>query len=430
MVSEQTMDMKDLFETKAKGRSDGKAKEKILVLIPEMTFVSVDSRVLILETTFVGVESRVLIPETTFVGVESMVLILETNVWDTLVYPSDTLVILTEEFRQRMMADALEKVAKASIGAQSTSERTSARSKLRAERAAVHKQRALEKAVSQKTVVVYILATKVITFSSILAKALAEKEKRDLLAVKEQAERNRLAENLDADIKRWSNGKEKNLRLVSFLAKLYEVLYCNLETKLGEMLVVCDYSANHLLGQLLSHHSHQSSQVLEWNHRYNIVKSLACAIRYLHEELEEQVIHKNITSSAIFIDPDMNPRLGSFALAEFLARNEHGPHVVVDKRVYVHGIFGYMEPEYMEAGEATPMADVYSFGVVMLEVVSGQMAVEFRNPEVLLVKRVHGLVKLAMACTQSNLDLRPTMSKVVSILDGHDRCFTEDGQKE
>ncbi|GJW83324.1 hypothetical protein Tco_0156469 [Tanacetum coccineum] len=50
--------------------------------------------VLIPETTFVGVESRVLIPETTFVGVESRVLIPETTVWDTLVYPSDTLVIL------------------------------------------------------------------------------------------------------------------------------------------------------------------------------------------------------------------------------------------------------------------------------------------------------------------------------------------------
>ncbi|GKB16120.1 hypothetical protein Tco_0850043 [Tanacetum coccineum] len=99
--------MKDLFETKAKGRSDGKAKEKILVLIPETTFVGVESRVLIPETTFVGVESRVLIPETTFVGVESRVLIPETTfvgvesrvlipettVWDTLVYPSDTLVI-------------------------------------------------------------------------------------------------------------------------------------------------------------------------------------------------------------------------------------------------------------------------------------------------------------------------------------------------
>ncbi|XP_052309217.1 auxilin-like protein 1 isoform X5 [Populus trichocarpa] len=44
------------------------------------------------------------------------------------------------------------------------------------------------------------------------AKALAEKNMRDLLAQKEQAERNRLAETLDADVKRWSSGKERNLR--------------------------------------------------------------------------------------------------------------------------------------------------------------------------------------------------------------------------
>ncbi|KAG8497578.1 hypothetical protein CXB51_008796 [Gossypium anomalum] len=44
------------------------------------------------------------------------------------------------------------------------------------------------------------------------AKALEEKNMRDLLAQREQAERNRLAESLDADVKRWSSGKEGNLR--------------------------------------------------------------------------------------------------------------------------------------------------------------------------------------------------------------------------
>ncbi|GJT03765.1 hypothetical protein Tco_0838227 [Tanacetum coccineum] len=68
-------------------------KVDLRVLIPETTFVGVESRILIPETTFVSVESKVLIPETTFVGVESRVFILETTVWDTLVYPSDTLVI-------------------------------------------------------------------------------------------------------------------------------------------------------------------------------------------------------------------------------------------------------------------------------------------------------------------------------------------------
>uniref|UniRef100_A0A7N0RBG3 J domain-containing protein n=2 Tax=Kalanchoe fedtschenkoi TaxID=63787 RepID=A0A7N0RBG3_KALFE len=44
------------------------------------------------------------------------------------------------------------------------------------------------------------------------AKALAEKNTRDLIAQREQAERHRLAESLDAEVKRWSNGKQGNLR--------------------------------------------------------------------------------------------------------------------------------------------------------------------------------------------------------------------------
>ncbi|KAG8373219.1 hypothetical protein BUALT_Bualt11G0000900 [Buddleja alternifolia] len=44
------------------------------------------------------------------------------------------------------------------------------------------------------------------------ANALAEKNRRDLLAQREREERNRVAESLDAEVKRWSSGKEGNLR--------------------------------------------------------------------------------------------------------------------------------------------------------------------------------------------------------------------------
>ncbi|KAL8034048.1 hypothetical protein ABFX02_12G001600 [Erythranthe guttata] len=44
------------------------------------------------------------------------------------------------------------------------------------------------------------------------ANALAEKNSRDLLAQRETEERNRVAESLDAELKRWSSGKERNLR--------------------------------------------------------------------------------------------------------------------------------------------------------------------------------------------------------------------------
>ncbi|KAM6544680.1 hypothetical protein CsatB_025416 [Cannabis sativa] len=229
-------------------------------------------------------------------------------------------------------------------------------------------------------------------------------------------------------------------------------------TEQGEMLVVYDYSANRLLSHLLFHHGHHHHHHhLQWNHRYNIIKSLASAIHYLHEEWEEQVIHRNITSSAVILDPDMNPRLTAFALAEFLTRNEHGHHVVTDSKKSVRGIFGYMSPESIESGEATTMADVYSFGVVMLEVVSGQMAVDFRRPEVLLVQKVREfiarqrpleeladftmngeynykelmrLIKLGIECTDSNPQSRPSMRQIVQILDGNDKSFMEQWQKK
>ncbi|GAB2267245.1 hypothetical protein Dimus_002230 [Dionaea muscipula] len=243
-------------------------------------------------------------------------------------------------------------------------------------------------------------------------------------------------------------------------------------TEQGEMLVVYDFSASRLLSHLLFHHQirgrgrgrrrqSESTTTLQWHDRYNIIKSLASAILYLHEEWDEQVIHRNITSNSIVIDHDMNPRLTSFALAEFLTRNEHDNHhiVMTDKKTSVQGIFGYISPEYMESGKANTEADIYSFGVVMLEMISGRMAVDFRYPEVLLVKRVHefeeegtergALLELAderldgefdarefsrvatlgLACTRSNPELRPTIRQIVSILDGNDSSFIQ-GQKK
>lgn len=224
-------------------------------------------------------------------------------------------------------------------------------------------------------------------------------------------------------------------------------------TEQGEMLVVYDYMPNRFLSYLLFH---DQNTILQWRNRYNIIKSLACAVRYLHEEWDEQVIHKNITSSSVTIDPDMNPRLGSFALAEFLTRNEDPYHVVEDQNRKVSGIFGHMSPEYMRSGEATAMADVYSFGIVVLEVVTGQMAVDFRRPEVLLVEKVHEfeekgrsleeladrrldgnynrtellrLIKLGIACTKSNPESRPSMRQAVSILNGYDHWLVDNMPK-
>ncbi|XP_017255327.1 auxilin-like protein 1 [Daucus carota subsp. sativus] len=141
----------------------------------------------------------------------------------------------TAEVRQRMMAEARGKFEKATTTAKPLAEKTLLDAKLRSERAAVDRAtaearaRALEKALSKKpTATEDIRKSDKACIESALrskarlereervmeraAKALAEKNMRDLLAQKEEAEKNRLAESLDAEIKRWSTGKEGNLR--------------------------------------------------------------------------------------------------------------------------------------------------------------------------------------------------------------------------
>ncbi|CAH8383245.1 unnamed protein product [Eruca vesicaria subsp. sativa] len=230
-------------------------------------------------------------------------------------------------------------------------------------------------------------------------------------------------------------------------------------TEHGEMLVVYDYSANRKLSHLLFHSQIPGNTVLRWKNRYNVIKSLACAVRYLHEEWDEQVVHRNITSSTIFLDRDMNPRLCGFALAEFLSRNDQAHHAA-KKKGSAQGIFGYMAPEYMESGEATTAADVYSFGMVILEMVTGQPAVDYtrKKEDALLVLRIRDLVgnkkkpleeiadvhlddeyerremarvlRLGLVCTRTDPKLRPSISQVVCTLDGSERFFEEEGGKE
>ncbi|KAB5511967.1 hypothetical protein DKX38_028995 [Salix brachista] len=107
---------------------------------------------------------------------------------------------------------------------------------------------------------------------------------------------------------------------------------------------------------------------------------------------------------------------------------------------------GYMAPEYALYGYLTYKADVYSFGVVALEIVSGMNNAKFRRGEnfvclldwVLYLqkngdimemvdprlgsafnkKEVVRMINVALLCTNQSPALRPTMSIVVSMLEG------------
>ncbi|KAH7510561.1 hypothetical protein FEM48_ZijujUnG0114100 [Ziziphus jujuba var. spinosa] len=107
---------------------------------------------------------------------------------------------------------------------------------------------------------------------------------------------------------------------------------------------------------------------------------------------------------------------------------------------------GYMAPEYALWGYLTYKADIYSYGVVALEIVAGKNNMKYRPSEnyaglvdwalVLQQKgdlmdlvdprlgsdfnkeEVVRLIKVALLCTNPSPALRPTMSAVLSMLEG------------
>ncbi|KAJ9694501.1 hypothetical protein PVL29_010135 [Vitis rotundifolia] len=134
----------------------------------------------------------------------------------------------------------------------------------------------------------------------------------------------------------------------------------------GEILLVYDLMLNGSLDKALF----EARTPLPWSHRRKILMGVASALAYLHEECENQVIHRDVKSSNIMLDEGFNARLGDFGLARQI-EHDKSPDATV-----AAGTMGYLAPEYLLTGRATDKTDVFSYGAVVLEVASGRRPIE------------------------------------------------------
>ncbi|XP_066359824.1 L-type lectin-domain containing receptor kinase IX.1-like [Miscanthus floridulus] len=136
------------------------------------------------------------------------------------------------------------------------------------------------------------------------------------------------------------------------------------------------------------HSSDGGESFLTWPERYQIILGLGSALRYLHQEWEQRVVHGDIKPSNIMLDDSLGAKLGDFGLARL---SDHGGRWQTTKAVL--GTAGYIDPEFVNTRHPSTHADVYSFGIVLLEVVSGRSPVVLRQgePPFVLLKWVWGL---------------------------------------
>lgn len=139
-----------------------------------------------------------------------------------------------------------------------------------------------------------------------------------------------------------------------------------------ELVLVYEYLPNGSLDNILHNRNLNSSAVLSWDKRVNIILGVASALTYLHEECERQIIHRDVKSCNIMLDADFTAKLGDFGLAEV-----YDEHSCANRESTIPaGTMGYLAPEYVYSGVPTEKTDVYSFGVVVLEVATGKRPVE------------------------------------------------------
>ncbi|XP_019185433.1 PREDICTED: cysteine-rich receptor-like protein kinase 2 [Ipomoea nil] len=188
--------------------------------------------------------------------------------------------------------------------------------------------------------------------------------------------------------------------------------------------------------------------MLNWKQRVDIILGTARGLAYLHEQFDVCIIHRDIKSSNILLDDEFQPKIADFGLARLLPENNS--HLTTK----FAGTLGYTAPEYAIHGHLSEKVDIYSFGIVILEIISGRRSSDikiepvteylleqawklYENDQHLRLvdnnldsneyeaEEVKRMLEIALVCTQSPSNIRPSMSELVVMLSSNDASIIQ-----
>ncbi|XP_009613694.2 rust resistance kinase Lr10-like isoform X1 [Nicotiana tomentosiformis] len=182
---------------------------------------------------------------------------------------------------------------------------------------------------------------------------------------------------------------------------------------------------------------------LGWPILYKIALGIARGLEYLHRGCNTRILHFDIKPHNILLDDDFCPKISDFGLAKLCVKKES-----VVSMLGARGTIGYIAPEIVcrNLGGVSHKSDVYSYGMMVLEMVGGRKNVDVgvdRTSEIYfphwLYRRIEldeelqligitneeekecakKMVIMSLWCIQTDPSNRPSMSKVVEMLEGN-----------
>ncbi|XWS18918.1 hypothetical protein CRYUN_Cryun32bG0086100 [Craigia yunnanensis] len=198
--------------------------------------------------------------------------------------------------------------------------------------------------------------------------------------------------------------------------------------------LIFEYIAN---GNLEHHLSESSTNILTWEQRLKIATEAAQGLEFLHNDCKPPIIHRDVKSSNILLNEDLQAKLADFGLSRTFPVDDDTP-----VSLFVAGTPGYLDPEYIISNNLTQKSDVYSFGVVLLEIITCRPVftkshetshisewvrsmlsngdvkniVDTRLQGDFDVNSVSKAIELALACVSPEFAARPVMSYLVKEL--------------
>ncbi|KAK1581911.1 hypothetical protein Q3G72_010130 [Acer saccharum] len=221
-----------------------------------------------------------------------------------------------------------------------------------------------------------------------------------------------------------SRSKQGNREFVNEIGMISALQHPNLVKLYGcciegnQLLLVYEYLENNSLARALFGKEEEKLN-LDWKTRKKICIQITRGLAYLHEESRLKIVHRDIKASNVLLDMNLNAKIYDFGLAKL--DEEENTHI----NTRIVGTIGYMAPEYAMRGYLTDKADVYSFGVVALEIayVLQEQGNLLKLVDPILGSKISkeealGMLNIALICTNPSPTLKPSMSVVVSMLEG------------
>ncbi|KAL8155616.1 hypothetical protein AgCh_000852 [Apium graveolens] len=112
---------------------------------------------------------------------------------------------------------------------------------------------------------------------------------------------------------------ETEIRLISNIHHRNIIRLLGCSGKGSELLLVFEYMANGSLDKFLYG---EKRGTLSWKQRLDIIFGIAKGLAYLHDQFHKRVIHRDIKSSNILLDVDLQPKIADFGLARLIAGDQ------------------------------------------------------------------------------------------------------------